>query len=77
MPIYMTCEADLNFPFPHTDRLLAHLRTLFDGTKPVTTRDVAAAVGGDVLAVEDVLRRAANNGLVRRIGEKGWLPLAN
>jgi len=77
MPIYLTCEADLNFPVPNADRLVAQLRTLFDGTKPVTTKAIAIAIGGDAPAVEDVLRRAAHCGLVRQVYGQGWIPLAH
>ena len=75
MTIYMTCEADLDFPIPNAARVVAELRALFDGTKPVATNVVAAALGCHVLAIEDVLRRALHNGLVECVGEKGWVPV--
>ena len=77
MPCYLTCEADLDFPVPNANRVVAQLRTLFDGEKPVTTRDVTLSIGCDVLAVEAVLRRAANNGLVKQVIGQGWVPVAN
>ena len=70
---YLTCEADLNFPGPNVERLLASLRTLYDGKNPVATRDIVASVGGDGGAVADALRRASNNGLVRQV-RGGWVP---
>jgi len=75
MTIYMTCEADLNFPVPNVERLVAQLRTLFDGEKPVTTKAIALAVGGDVPAIEGVLQRAERNGLVKQVIGQGWVPL--
>ena len=75
MPLYLTCEADLDFPVPNVTRVLARLRTLADGTTPVTTRSIALAVGADVLAIEGVLRRAHHSGLVRRVAGRGWVPL--
>jgi len=76
MTIYMTCEADLNFPVPNVERLVAKLCTLFDGERPVTTKAIALAVGGDVPAIEGVLQRAERNGLVRQVHGQGWLPVA-
>ena len=77
MPHYLTCEADLNSPVPNVERLLAKLRTLSHGQQPVTAKAIATAVGGDVLAVEDVLRRASHSGLVRLVPGKGWVPTSN
>jgi len=75
MTIYMTCEADLNFPVPNVERLVAQLRTLFAGEKPVPTKAIALAVGGDVPAIEGVLQRAERNGLVKQVIGQGWVPL--
>ena len=74
MLTYLTCEADLNFPVPNANRVVAHLRTMFNGSMPVMSKDIAAAFGCDVPAIEDVLRRAFHNGMVRRIGDNGWVP---
>lgn len=71
---YLTCEADLNFPHPNVDCVVAKLRLLANDNEPVTTKDIAIAVGCDALTVEAVLRRASHCGLVRRIHEKGWIP---
>ena len=71
--MYITCEADLNFPVPNVERLVAQLRTLSDGKTPITTKDIAASVGGDVPAITDVLRRASHCGLVVQICG-GWVP---
>jgi hypothetical protein len=76
MSNYLTCEADLNFPVPNAERLVAHLRTLFDGATPVTTKAIAISIGGDLPAVEAVLRRAEHAGLVRQVHGQGWVPLA-
>jgi len=76
MPISMTTEADLNFPVPNVERLVARLRTLFDGERPVTTKAIALAVGGDAPAIEAVLQRAERNGLVKQVIGQGWVPLA-
>ena len=75
MSRYLTCEADLDFPVPNADRLVAHLRTLFDGAMPVTTKAIAIAVGGDVPAIEAVLRRAKHAGLLREVHGQGWIPV--
>jgi hypothetical protein len=76
MLFYLTCEADLNFPFPDTNSLLLQLNAMSDGVKPVTTNAIALASGNETPMVEDVLRRAANRGLVRRIPDQGWIPIA-
>jgi hypothetical protein len=76
MLFYLTCEADLDFPIPNANRVVAELRALSDGAKPVATKVVAAALGCNVSAIEDVLRRALHNGLVRQIGDDGWVPNA-
>jgi hypothetical protein len=70
---YITAEFDSNFPGPGVDCVLAQLRTLSNGSTPVSTRDIAASVGGDGGAVADALRRASNNGLVRQV-RGGWVP---
>lgn len=76
MPYYLTCEADLNSPVPNAERLVAQLCMLFDGATPVTTKAIAIAIGGDLPAVEAVLRRAEHAGLVRQVYDQGWVPLA-
>jgi len=74
MSAYLTCEADLNFPVPNASRVVAHLRTLFNGTMAVMSKDIAIAFGCDVSIIEDVLRRASHSGMTRQIGDDGWVP---
>jgi hypothetical protein len=73
---YITCEADLDFPVPNVERMLFHVRRLFDGAAPVTTEAVARLIGCDPLAVDNVLKRAAHSGLIREVRGEGWIPLA-
>ena len=70
---YIPAEFDATFPGPGVDCVLARLRTLSNGSTPVTARDIAASFGGDVPAIADALRRASNNGLVRQV-RGGWVP---
>lgn len=77
MPKYLTTEADLDFPIPNVERLVAQVRTLFDGTQPVTTEAVAKAIGADVRAVRDVLRRAEHARLLEQVPGRGWVPLTD
>jgi hypothetical protein len=70
----ITCEADLDFPMPNSQRAVAMVRALSNGKRPVTATAVARAFGVDwTLAIEAVLRRAERNGLVRRLPDRTWV----
>jgi hypothetical protein len=75
MSLYLTTEANLNFPGPCVERVVAQLRAMFDGKTPVLARDIALALGTERPMVDDALRRAAHCRLVVEVHDKGWIPL--
>ena len=66
MSKYITCEADLNFPVPNAERVVAQVRAMYVG-RPVTALAVAQVFGLSEGAIAAVLRRAENHGMVRNI----------
>jgi hypothetical protein len=76
MHCYLTADFCLDLPGPSVKFALAHVRYLFDGAAPVTTRAVAQSIGCDALAVDNVLKHAAHSGRIREVRGRGWLPLA-
>jgi len=77
MAKYLTCEADLNFPGPSVERVVAQLRAMYDGKTPVLARDIALALGAERSTVDGALRHAAHCRLVVEVYGKGWIPPAN
>ncbi len=72
--LYITCEAELDLPIS-SERVLARLATMFDGKAPVSADELAVSLGGDLTAIQAVLRRASHSGLVHEVVGQGWLPI--
>ena len=70
----LTCEADPNLPTPNIHQLYAQLRTIYDGAKPVTGRELASAFHLSENAIVPVLRRCEQRGMIRNIRCRGWIP---
>lgn len=73
--MYLTCEADLDFPMPNIHRLTAQLRAMYDGRSPVTARALAQAFGLLEGAIMPVLRRAEQAGMIQNFQCRGWIPV--
>ena len=73
---YLTTESDESYGVPNAQAMADQVAAMYGGRRPVTTLAVARALGLSVGAVDTVLRRAANNGLVGRVHGRGWVPLA-
>jgi hypothetical protein len=76
MSCCLTADCELNFPRPTIELAIIHVRQLFDGVAPVTTKAVAESIGCDALAVDNMLKRAAYSGRIREVRGRGWMPLA-
>ena len=59
----LTGEAILNLPTPNIHQLHAQLRTMYDGAKPVTGRELASAFNLSENAIVPVLRRCEQRGI--------------
>jgi hypothetical protein len=88
MPNYLTGEADMNFPGPSIEQVVAQVNALYEDKKPVTTLAVFIRQRGDVVFFRDVcehldrhgsfvshlLAQALLSGKVRNLGhQKGWI----
>ena len=71
----LTCEAVLNFPVPNIHQLSAQLQAMYDGTTPVTGRELAAAFQLTEGAIISVLRRCEERGMIRNFQCRGWIPV--
>ena len=70
----LTGAAVLNLPTPNIHQLSAQLRSLYDGAKPVTGRELASAFQLGENAIVPVLRRCEQRGMIRNIRCRGWIP---
>ena len=70
----LTCEAVLNFPVPNIHQLSAQVQAMYDGTRPVTGRELAAAFQLTEGAIIAVLRRCEERGMIRNVQRRGWIP---
>ncbi len=70
----LTCEAAPNLPTPNIHQLSAQLQAMYDGTKPVTGRELASAFQLSENAIVPVLRRCEQRGMIRNIQCRGWIP---
>jgi hypothetical protein len=77
MACYLTADFCLDLPGPSVELALAHVRDLFDGTAPVTTKAVAQSIGCSALAIDNLLESAALSGRIHEVRGQGWLPLDN
>jgi hypothetical protein len=71
----LTCEAVLNFPLPNVHQLSVQLQAMYDGTQPVTGRELAAAFQLSENALVPVLRRCEERGMIRNVRCRGWIPV--
>lgn len=76
MPRYLTCDAPLSSPVPTIEQLVAQLRAMYDGRKPVQAAALATEFGVGPGAIEAVLRHAAYGGQARYVLNQGWVPRA-
>jgi hypothetical protein len=74
MPKYLVADAEMDFPVPNGNALVAKLRRMYDGRTPVTTKALATFYGVSDNAILAVLRRCELVGMVRK-EQKGWIPL--
>jgi hypothetical protein len=72
MPKRIVAVADLNFPGPDTRTLVAQLKAMSDGERPVTTDELAKLLRCNVGMIEYTLNIAKEVGLVKRVNQ-GWL----
>ena len=74
MPDYLIADADLNFPGPTVQQVVAQVLARYKYKRPVTTTAVAKALGADKRIVEDRLQQAAQCRLLCRVFGGGWIP---
>lgn len=67
MPKRIVGVADLNISGPDTKTLVAQLRTISDGKRPITTDQIAKLLKCSVGQVEYTLNIAKAAGLVKRV----------
>jgi predicted transcriptional regulator len=72
MPKRIVGVADLNIPGPDTRTLVAQLKALSDGKRPITTDELAKVLKCSVGKIEYTLNIASQVGLVKRV-RQGWI----
>ena len=75
MPNYLTCEANLDFPGPTIEQVVAQVLAHYKHNRPVTTIGVAVALGADKGIVAARLNQAFHCRLISRVPDRGWIPL--
>lgn len=75
MPNYITCEADLNFPNPGPEQVVAQLRAISAAGVPVPVNTLASSLKVAEGIVIYALRRAEQLGWARQVPGRGWVVL--
>ncbi|TWT79465.1 hypothetical protein CA13_08660 [Planctomycetes bacterium CA13] len=65
-------DADLDRPLTEPEKMAEVVREMFDGERPVRTKDVAEKRRRDYVTIKTHLHRAGRLGLLINVPRKGW-----
>ncbi|MBL8888411.1 MAG: hypothetical protein JNL67_00420 [Planctomycetaceae bacterium] len=72
----LRCTSVITRSLPNVHQLLARLNSLYDGCRPVTTKQLAEAFGVGPHALIPVLHRAESRCMIRSYQCRGWIPVS-
>lgn len=72
----LQCTSVLTRSLPNVHQLFARLDGLYDGCRPVTTKQLAEAFGVEPHALIPVLHRAESRRMICSYQCRGWIPVS-
>jgi predicted Rossmann fold nucleotide-binding protein DprA/Smf involved in DNA uptake len=72
----LRCTTVFTRSLPNVHQLSARLGSLYDGSRPVTTQQLAEVFGVEPNAIIPVLYRAELRGIIRSCQCRGWIPVS-